>query len=368
MSEGVVGERAVGVHAIRDDLGDRIGLHHVDPFEGRHEGLLGRRQRRRDGSDPDVAAGLGRRLVHAGAQAGQRPLTAGGYAGGILRILGGPAIPRMPVLWLQPPVVEPQDQLAGRRNADAHQVGPCRHERGGVVGSGLHGGSRERQPEPRPRRVAQDVEELQAGGPVRIEPLEGPGGQPGRLRLGGGAAVGLGQELGLEREVDGPAGDVEGQLLGRDVVLAKRHDEGQGDPRGEPGGRPADVAFDHGRGEGDPATVQAADPEEAQHGPLAGGRRGCPGPGAPRAGKVIGAAEDRLEALGRAAGWLAHPVGVCAGGGPLMRPGPFGRRARSRRGRRRSAPPSRSARAPSSRPSRSGRHRRQRRGGARRRR
>ena len=47
------------------------------------------------------------------------------------------------------------------------------------------------------------------------------------------AAVGLAQELGLEREVDGAGRDVQGQLLRLEVVLEQGHRERQGDPAAE---------------------------------------------------------------------------------------------------------------------------------------
>ena len=328
MPERVIGEGAVRVDPVRHDLGDRVGLDDIDPLERRHERLLGRGKGGRDRPDPDVPSRLGRRLVDARAQGGQRPLAARGngrrvFEDGRLirrppgrRPLPRPPVARVPVLGLEPAVVEAEHELAPGRDADAHEVGARGHQRRRVFGRCLHRRRREREPEPRPGRVAEDAQQFQPGGPVRVEPLQRPRRDSARLGLGSRAAIGLGQQLRLEREVDRAVRDVEGQLLGRDVVLAERDRERQGNARGESVARPADVPLDDGRGERHPVVVQAADAEEAQEGAFAGGRRGRARTGAPRAGEVVGATQDRVEALGRAAGRLAHPLvahppGVC---------------------------------------------------------
>ena len=46
MGEGVVGQRAVGVHAVGDDLDHRVGLGQVDPLERRHHGTFRDAERR----------------------------------------------------------------------------------------------------------------------------------------------------------------------------------------------------------------------------------------------------------------------------------------------------------------------------------
>ena len=55
MGEGVVGEGPVRVHAVDDDLGHRVELGEVDPFEGGDDGASGRRAPGRR-CEPDVGA------------------------------------------------------------------------------------------------------------------------------------------------------------------------------------------------------------------------------------------------------------------------------------------------------------------------
>ena len=46
MGEGMVGQRAIGVHAVGDDLDHRVGLGQVDPLERRHHGTFRGAERR----------------------------------------------------------------------------------------------------------------------------------------------------------------------------------------------------------------------------------------------------------------------------------------------------------------------------------
>ena len=140
-------------------------------------------------------------------------------------------------------VVEPIGQLADRRHADLDDVDPGRRQHPGFARPDADLGRTEGGTDPRLVGVADDREELEPGGPVRVDPVErGQAELPGR-RLDRRPPFAVVQDLSLETEVDRARGDVEGELLGRRLVFEQGGRERQDDPTGQPIGPAADVAI-----------------------------------------------------------------------------------------------------------------------------
>ena len=175
MGEGVVGQGPVRIDPTVDDLGHRVGDDDVDPLERRDDRLLGRRQARGQARQADVAATLRRGLV-GGLAHDRQPALAARW-----RLLGvvGPAeravrlVVRPAPRDVHPGVVEAVRQLSADGDGDDRQVCAVAHE-AAEHGPGAHRVRlAERHADPRPRRVAQDVEQLASGDPVGGDPVEG---------------------------------------------------------------------------------------------------------------------------------------------------------------------------------------------------
>ena len=156
-------------------------------------------------------------------------------------------------------------------------------------------GSRRVTPEPRPGRLAEHVDRLATHGPLRVDPLDRGGRQTPGLDLGHDAPVGLAKQLGLEREVDRPRGDVQRELLRLEVVLEQGHRERQGDARPEAVRVAGQPAVDRGPGQRAARRIEPADPEQAQDRPLLADRRRGPGPRAPRPRQRLCPRHERVE-------------------------------------------------------------------------
>jgi len=76
--KGVIRQRTVRIHTTRDDLGQRIRLCQIDPFEGRDDGMVGDTQCWDRGRQPNVPAPLRRHPVRDATEVRQGPLAAGG--------------------------------------------------------------------------------------------------------------------------------------------------------------------------------------------------------------------------------------------------------------------------------------------------
>ena len=291
----MVGQGAVGVDPAVDDLGHDVGRDDVDPLEGGDERLLRGGQGQGDRGESGVGAPLGGDRVDRLAELGEPALAA--RRSRLHRLSGWPAVspPRSPEGDVEPLVVEVVGELPEGRHADLDDVDAARREHRGLSPGRSQVRRGEARPDPRPVRVAQDVHELEPRGAVGVDPLErGHPELPGQ-RLGRRAPPGIAQDLGLQPEVDGTRGHVEGELLGRRVVLDEPRGEGQGDPACQPIGSTQDVALDDLRGERLPGPVQAGDAEHPEDRPLLASRRARPGPSAPRAGQRPGELDEVLD-------------------------------------------------------------------------
>ena len=323
MPEGMVGERAVRVDAVRHDLGDRISLDDVDPLEGGDQRLLrggeGRRHACRGARSgrtrpPPRRRGHGARQGLAGCRREPCP-------GPLARAWGGPRrgcqYPgSRPRSWSRSTSSRTAGVRMRRRSAPAATREAAVSGAASSIGVGRVRPNQGRPASPRRPRSSSRA--------VRLASIRSSAsaGDPAGLRLGRRPALGVGQQLRLEREVDGPARDVEGQLLGRDVVLEQGDRERQGDPGREARGRAVDMPLHHRRRQGHLVPVEAGHAEEAEHRAFPGrGRRG-PGAGAPGSGEVLGAPEDAVETGFDRAARVAHRSGSMRelaegrGGGP----------------------------------------------------
>ena len=206
-----------------------------------------------------------------------------------------PAVARLPLLDDEAGVDHPVGQLATDRDLDPDEVDAGADEVGGLVERGVDIRLAERDAEPRPGRLAEDVDRLATHGPLRVDPLDGRGGQASGLDLGDGAPVGLAQQLGLERQVDRARGDVERELLRLEVVLEQGHRERQGDARPEAVRVAGQPAIDRGTGQRPARRIEPADPEQAEDRPLLADRRRGPGPRTPRPGERLRPRHERVE-------------------------------------------------------------------------
>ncbi len=232
--EGMVSERAVRVDVAVDHLGDRIAVDDVDALERRNDRLLGPGQGQGRGGQAAIGPALCGCLVDRQADLGQPALAA---RWGRLAVPDRPG-PRMPGGDLEAGVVEPIGQLAAGRHVDPDDIDTGGDEVAGLarpIGRlGLGGG----HPYPGPGRVTDQGQQLEPGGPVGVDPVEGGHGHPAGQLFDGGPSIGIVEDLGLEPEVDRTRGHVEGERLRTEVVFAQRRDEGQGDP----GAKPVDPA------------------------------------------------------------------------------------------------------------------------------
>ena len=214
--EGVVGERAVRVHATDDDLGDRIGLDEIDALERSHDGALGHAERRDRRTKTHVAPALGGDAVGRAPKSGEGALAAR-RRGVLFRHLVAPARPAplagSPFGRLDAGRLHPIRQLAADRHFDPEQVEAGRREGGGLVERLVDLRLGKRRADPRPRRLAEQVEQLAPGGPVGVDAVDRDVDQPAGLGHRDLAAVGLAQELRFEGKVDRAGRHIERELL-----------------------------------------------------------------------------------------------------------------------------------------------------------
>ena len=160
--------------------------------------------------------------------------------------------------------------------------------------------------------------------PVGVDALERGRHQLAEERGRRVVAGRIGEQLGLQRQVDRAAGDVEGELLRRDVVLEQGHRERERDPGRQALGMPADVAVDDLAGERPTLAIDAGDAEQPQERALPAERRGARGGRhAPASVSASADGESRGGARARAAKSPVPPASApCerAGCGPGVSP------------------------------------------------
>ena len=296
MRERVVGEGPVGLDGVGHDLGHRVRRDQVDPLERRHDRSFRRPEGRHDGRQPDVRAPSRGGTIGHPPEMGQATLTARRRGLGQVRLgRPWPTVTRLPGLDDEAGVDHPVGQLATDRDLDPDEVDAGPDEAGGLLERGVDVRFAERDAQPRPGRLAEDVDRLATHGPLRVDPLDGGGRQAPGLDLGHGAPVGLAQQLRLEREVDRPRGDVQRELLRLEVVLEQGHRERQRDARPEAVRVAGQPAIDGGTGQRPARRIEPADPEQAQDRPLLADRRRGPGPRAPRPGQRLCSRHERVE-------------------------------------------------------------------------
>ena len=186
-------------------------------------------------------------------------------------------------------------ELATDRHLDAEQVEPGPGQGGGLVERGIDIGFGERRPDPRPRRLAEQVEQLAPGDPVGVDALDRDADQPLGLGDRDLAAIRLAQQLRLEGQVDRAGGDVERQLLGVEVVFGQRHRERQGDAAAEPVPGAGQPAVDRRAGQRPPRPIEPADAEQAQQRSLLAERGRGSSARAPRAGEGLGPLRQPID-------------------------------------------------------------------------
>ena len=166
-------------------------------------------------------------------------------------------------------------KLAAGRDVDAHDIRASDDEDGHLVARLVdmrraHGHAHERH-----GRVAEDVEEVEPGRLVRLDPRERGGDQ----RLRGGAdldrAARVDQRLRLQVEVDRTARDVLGDVRRRCLVQRHRGDERDEDAASEAGRVAADGPLHDRRGQWSSLAIEPAHAEEAKDGALDPHRRGA---------------------------------------------------------------------------------------------
>ena len=200
-----------------------------------------------------------------------------------------------PFGWLDAGRLHPIRQLATDRHLDPEQVEAGRREGGRLVERLVDLRLGKRGADPRPRRLAEEVEELAPGGPIGVDAVDRDVDQPARLGHRDLAAVGLTQELRLEREVDGAGRHIERELLRFEVVLGQRHRERQRDPTAEAVMSAGQPAIDGGAGERSTRAVETGHAEEPQQRALLTERGRCACPRAPRASQGLGALGELVD-------------------------------------------------------------------------
>ena len=302
MGKGVVGQGALGIDVVLDDLADRIRLDQVHALKCGHDCLF--------------RGGEGRRHRH---QAGVATALCGGVVGGLAQ-LGQPALtPSRNGFVLRPrhqgPCPHPRPRWPGRMPRQIGAGEPARvflsllplvsagarfaQVRGleaglatslGELPAGGHthlddinafadAGSRlsrrspdfrrgQDRPQQRLLRHAQHLAHFPRHRRVCIELSQGRADQPRRMTLGGHQPVWPGEQLSLQGKVHGPGRHVQGKLSRGALVLQQCHRERQQYPARQQLRMRAAVALDQRRRQWTTGPVQAIDPEHAQYGPL----------------------------------------------------------------------------------------------------
>ena len=124
-------------------------------------------------------------------------------------------------------------ELTADRDLDPQDVDAGRDEVADLVERTLEIGLGQGHADPWPRRIAEQPEDLAAGGPIRIDPLDGGLGEALGLDLRDVPPIGLLEEFGLQGEVHGARCDVQRQLRRVEVVFEQRHRERQRDAGSE---------------------------------------------------------------------------------------------------------------------------------------
>ncbi len=293
MGERVVGERSLGSDASADDLGHDVRVGDVDPLERGHDGQLGAAERRRDRRQPDVIPALGRDLVEVPPQGSEGALTAGRGVVGLGR--GALAVPWPPHRRFESGIPQSIGKLATDRDRDLHEIhagveGPTSRAQRRLdvrIGKG--------HADPRPRRVAEDVEQLAPRGAVGVDPVDGGRRQAPGLLLGDRPPVRFAEELRLHPEIDRPRRDVEREALRLEVVFHERHRERQEQAAAQAAAAAGEVAVHDRPGERPSRGVEAADTAQAQQRPLAADRRRRPSARGPGAGQRLGSLGEPIE-------------------------------------------------------------------------
>ena len=125
-------------------------------------------------------------------------------------------------------------QFAAHRHLGAQQVVAGHRQLRDLVQGTIEIRLRECRPEPRPRRLTQQVLEFTPSDPIGVDPLQRSADQPRRLRLRHSPTVRLAQEFRLQGEVHGAAGHIQRQLLRLKVVFEEGHGERQRDAAAQP--------------------------------------------------------------------------------------------------------------------------------------
>ena len=153
--ERVVGQSALGLDTVGDDLRHDVGADHVDALERGDESALRRAERRRDRSKPDIGLPLGGGLVDGGAQHRERALAAG--RDGILAVHPR-LLPRPPFRDVTAGAGQPVGLLPADRDLDAKQVEARLDQGRDLVERRVEVGLAEGRRQPRPRDVAEHRE------------------------------------------------------------------------------------------------------------------------------------------------------------------------------------------------------------------
>jgi len=311
VSESVIGERSFGVQVVFHDLPHRVHRDTVDALECGHDGLLGRRERRRHRHQARVAASLGGCVVGGLAERSQATLASGRdrRVGRARRL--NPASLVAPARFAAPSgrleFEQSRDLEAGLAASfcelpagrDAHldkigslgddgpSFGNCRPNLGGLEGDA----------QPRFLGQTQDVAHLARRGAVGVEACQCHCEQLGGPLLGRSQSIGALQQFGLETQVDRAGRPVQGKLARRHVVFEHGHDERQDDATSQPTGVGAAVALSQRRGQRTSGSIQPVDAEHAQDGPFLGNGRGAPGNLRQTAGQVGGALSKSLACV-----------------------------------------------------------------------
>ena len=138
-------------------------------------------------------------------------------------------------------------------------------------------------PDPRPRRVAQDVEELAPGDPIRGDPVEGGRGEAGASASAAARRPASRRTSASSPRSIGPVGDLEGERLGAHLVLEEGRGERQRDPARQAAGAAGKVAIHDFPGQGPAGRSSPLTPKRRRNARSWRQRRRDPGPRLPGA-------------------------------------------------------------------------------------